>query len=100
VWCRKNDAGKPWVKESPSVSVFMVQMVVMSAALNGPHAAAAAWLSPQETELVLAPLRQLDLPPWHWPGDPARWYAGEETVAFTCPNHASNDEASPTRLSG
>ena len=92
VWRRENEPGKTWVKESPKVSVFMVQMVVMSAALNGPYGAAAAWLSPEETEHVLAPLRQLDLPPWHWPGDPARWYAGEDAVAFTCPNPAPDDE--------
>jgi hypothetical protein len=91
VWCRENEPGKPWAKESPAVSVFMVQMVVMSAALDGPHSAAAASLSPQEAERVLSPLQLLDLPPWHWPGDPARWYAGDDTVGFTCPNLAPDD---------
>ena len=95
VWCRENESAKPWVKESPSVSVFMVQMVVMSAALGGPHGAAAAWLSPQETERVLAPLQRLDLPHWHWPGDPARWYAGDDAVAFTCPNLAPEHDGEP-----
>jgi hypothetical protein len=95
VWCRENEPGKPWVQDAPNVSVFLVQMLVMSAALNGPHGAAAAWLSPDETERVLAPLRQLDLPPWHWPGHPARWYAGDDTVAFTCPNHAPGDTDDP-----
>jgi hypothetical protein len=95
VWCRENDAGKPWVTESPSMSVFMVQMVVMSAALDGPHSAAAAWLPPQETERVLAPLQRLDLPPWHWPGDPARWFAGDDAVAFTCPNLAPDQVGDP-----
>lgn len=86
VWCRENDAGKPWLKESPAVSVFLVQMVVMSAALNGPHAATSAWLAPEGARRALASLRQLDLPPWRWPGHPARWYAGADAVAFTCPN--------------
>jgi len=95
VWCRENEPGKPWVRESPSVSVFMVQMVVMSAALDGPHGAAAGWLSRQETDRVLACLQQLDLPPWHWPGDPARWYAGDDAVAFTCPNPAPDETGEP-----
>lgn len=93
VWCRENEPGKPWVQESPSVSVFLLQMVVMSAALNGPHGACAAWLAPDKTRAVLASLLQLDLPPWHWPGHPARWYAGEHSVAFTCPNIAAGDDA-------
>jgi hypothetical protein len=95
VWCRENAPGKPWIEESPALSVFMVQMVVMSAALDGPHGAAAAWLSPQETDRVLAPLQRLGLPPWHWPGDPARWYAGDDSVAFTCPNLAPGDDGEP-----
>jgi hypothetical protein len=33
-------------------------------------------------------MERLDLPPWHWPGHPARWYAGDDAVAFTCPNPA------------
>ena len=95
VQCRENEPGKPWVQDSPSVSVFLVQTLVMSAALNGPHGAAAAWLSPDETERVLSPLAQLDLPPWHWPGHPARWYAGDETVAFAAPNPSPGDDGHP-----
>jgi hypothetical protein len=91
VWSRENEPGVPWVQDAPSVSVFLVQMVVMSAALHGPHGAAAAWLSEEDTVGALAPLRQLDLPPWHWPGDPARWYAGDDAAAFTCPNGAPAD---------
>ena len=82
VWCRENEPRKPWVQDAPSVSVFLLQMLVMSAALNGPHGAAAAWLSPEKSERALSRLQALDLPPWHWPGHPTRWYA----VAFTCPN--------------
>ncbi len=95
VHCRENEPGKPWIRESPSVSVFLLQMLVMSAALNGPHGAAAAWLSPQAAERVLAPLARLDLPPWHWPGLPARWYAGDDAVAFTAPNPSPDDDGHP-----
>jgi hypothetical protein len=96
VWCRENDPGKPWVQDAPSISVFLVQMLVMSAALNGPHAATAAWLTPDEAERVLAALQRLELPPWHWPGPGAQWYAGDEAVAFVAPNVAPGDvEESP-----
>jgi hypothetical protein len=95
IWCRENEPGKWWVKDAPSTSVFLLQMLVMSAALNGPHAATAAWLSPEEVLRVLSPLATLDLPPWHWPAHPARWYAGDDVVAFTCPNVAPGNEANP-----
>ena len=97
VWCRENEPGEPWVVDSPSTSLFLLQMVVMSAALSGPHAAAASWLSEEETDRVLAGLEQLPWPPWHWPGYPARWYAGDETVAFTSPNRAPDDAGRPYR---
>jgi hypothetical protein len=86
VWCRENEPGRPWVVDAPGVSVFLVQMLVMSAALSGPHIATASWLSQEATAQALAGLPELDLPAWHWPGHPARWYAGDEVVAFTCPN--------------
>ena len=96
VWCRENLLGKPWVREAPSVSVFLLKMVAMSAALNGPHGAAAAWLSPEETALALSPpLVEVDLPPWHWPGHPTRWYAGEDAVAFSCSNVGLGHDSLP-----
>ena len=95
VWCRENEPGKPWVEDAPSVSVFLVQMLVMSAALSGPHIAVAAYLSQEATARALAELSELDLPPWHWPGHPGRWYAGDEVVAFTCPNVGPEPEDEP-----
>lgn len=95
VWGRENEPGKAWVQDAHSVSIFLVQMVVMSAALNAPHGAVAAWLAPEETDRALRSLTQLDLLPWHWPGHPARWYAGDETVAFSCPNLAPDDNGPP-----
>ncbi len=95
VWCRENEPSEPWVVDSPSTSLFLLQMVVMSAAMSGPHVAVASWLSQKETDRALAPLEHLPWPPWRWPGHPARWYAGDETVAFTCPNRAAGDAESP-----
>lgn len=93
VWCRENDPGRPWVQHAPSVSVFLVQMLVMSAAMSEPHCALASWLTPEQTERVLAPLRVLDLPPWDWPAGPdTRWYAGEDAVAFAVANLARPDD--------
>jgi hypothetical protein len=86
VWCRENLPGAAWVQDAPSVSVFLVQMLVMNAALSGPHAAVASWLAPEAVDRALSALAVLDLPPWHWPGPPARWYAGADAVAFAGPN--------------
>jgi hypothetical protein len=92
VWGRENRPGTSWLQDAPSVSVFLVQMLVMSAAMGGPHTAIAAWLPEADAEVALGTLSKLDLPPWHWPGSPARWYAGEDAVAFTCPNIAPGED--------
>ena len=92
VWGRENGPGTSWLQDAPSVSVFLVQMLVMSAALAGPHTANAAWLPETDAEVVLGRLGRLDLPPWHWPASPTRWYAGEDAVAFTCPNIAPGED--------
>jgi hypothetical protein len=100
VWGRENEPGTSWLQDAPSVSVFLVQVLVMSAALAGPHTAHAAWLPPAEAEVALgSSLSQLDLPPWHWPGDPGKWYAGDDAVAFTCPNIAPGENAAGEPLS-
>jgi hypothetical protein len=99
VWCRENEPGSSWLQDAPSVSVFLVQMLVMSVALAGPHTANAAWLPEADAEVVLGSLRRLDPPPWHWPGSLARWYAGEDAVAFTCPNIAPGEDAGGRPLS-
>ena len=99
VWGRENKLGTSWLQDAPSVSVFLVQMLVMSAALAGPHTANAAWLPKTDAQVVLGSLGQLDLPPWHWPGSPARWYAGEDAVAFACPNIAPGEDARGQPLS-
>jgi hypothetical protein len=96
---RENEPGTTWLQDAPSVSVFLVQMLVMNAALAGPHTANAAWLPEAEAERVLGDLSQLALPPWHWPGSPTKWYAGEEKVAFTAPNIVPGQHASGEPLS-
>jgi hypothetical protein len=99
VWGRENEPGTTWLQDAPSVSVFLVQMLVMNAALAGPHTANAAWLPETEADRVLGGLGRLPLPPWHWPGSPAKWYAGEREVAFTAPNIAPDEDASGEPLS-
>jgi hypothetical protein len=60
VWSRENRPGTPWVQDAPTVSVFLVQMLVMSAALAGPHTANAAWLPEADAEEALGTLIRLD----------------------------------------
>jgi hypothetical protein len=95
VWGRENQPGAQWGIEAPDVSTFLVQMALFSAALTAPHGAAAGWLAATEAEQVLAPLVELALPPWQWPGDPVRWYAGDASVALTCPNRHPGDADDP-----
>jgi hypothetical protein len=97
VWCRENDPGEPWHEDAPSVSVFLVQLAVFGAAMTGAHGAAAAWLSAEDTDRVLEPLDELALPSWHWPAFPSRFYAGDDAVAFTCPNEAPPADREPYR---
>jgi hypothetical protein len=92
VWCRVNEPGAPWLLDAPSVSVFLLQLAVMNATCDAPHAAGAAWLTPEDTDRALAPLRALALPAWHWPAYPSRFYAGDDAVAFAGPNVGSPDE--------
>jgi hypothetical protein len=91
VWCRENEPGAPWQQDAPSVSVFLLQLAVMNASFGSPHGASAAWLSPDDTDHVLAPLRELELPAWHWPAYPSRFYAGDDAVAFAGPNIGPQD---------
>ena len=70
-------------------------MAVMGAALSGPHGAAAGWLAVAEAEQALSSLTELALPPWRWPGDPVRWYAGDDAVAVTCSNPYPGDDEDP-----
>lgn len=95
VWCRENEPGRPWVQDAPRVSVFLLQLAVMNAALTSPHGAGAAWLSPDEMSRALAPMKELALPAWHWPAYPSRFYAGDDVVAFAGPNHAPEDTGPP-----
>jgi hypothetical protein len=95
VWGRENEPAAPWDIEAPDVSTFLVQMALMSAALTAPHGAGAAWLAAAEAERVLSPLVELALPRWRWPGDPVRWYAGDDSIALTCPNRYPGDEEDP-----
>lgn len=95
VWGRENEPGRSWQREAPDLSTFIVQMAVLSAAMTAPHSASAGWLAATEAERALTPLVDLELPSWRWPGDPVRWYAGDDAVAFTCPNHYPGDEDDP-----
>ncbi|CAA9507914.1 MAG: hypothetical protein AVDCRST_MAG85-2153 [uncultured Solirubrobacteraceae bacterium] len=97
VFSREVDAPGGWAQEAPGVSVFLLQLAVMNAALAPSHGAAAAWLSARDADHALAPLRELELPPWRWPGYPSRFYAGDDVVAFACPNEGGPSQDEPYR---
>ena len=46
------------------VSVFLVQVAVLDAALAPPHGASAPWLAPDDGERVLSAMTELPLPAW------------------------------------
>jgi hypothetical protein len=82
VWCRFCEPDARWEQDAPSMSMFVLQLVVMNAACDPPLGGCA----PVAGQDLLASLHELALPAWHWPASPARFYAGDETVAFACPN--------------
>ena len=97
VWCREREPSAQWRQDAPSVSVFLLQLAVLNAAFTAAHGAAAAWLSSEDTDRVLGPLQELALPSWHWPAYPSRFYAGDDAVAFTCPNEDPPADGEPHR---
>jgi ribosomal-protein-serine acetyltransferase len=68
-----------WAAESPSVSVFLLQLLLANASMYGDHVA----LTEQPAGRALDFLTPLELPRWHWPDGHERWYAGEDAIAFS-----------------
>lgn len=71
-------AADGWVEEAPSVSIFLLQLVLTNASLYGDHGA----LTEAPAGRALDFLTPLELPRWHWPDGHERWYAGEDAIAF------------------
>jgi hypothetical protein len=86
VWGRLTDDGERWLAEREPLSRFLVQIAVFEAIMGTPHGAAAAWLSLEQVNKVIAPLRRLDLGSWRWPSEPSWFYASDEALALVNPN--------------
>lgn len=71
----------PPVAEREPLSGFLVQFSLMEALCAAPlHAY--AWAEPAHVD-VTGGLREVPLAPWHWPGDPTRFYVGKNLVLCT-----------------
>lgn len=69
------------VAEREPLSGFLVQFSLMEAITAGPlHAY--SWASPATVD-VTGGLREVPLAPWHWPGDPTRFFVGPDVVLCT-----------------
>jgi hypothetical protein len=77
VWGMLNEQDIPWTEEGMTLSAFLIQACLFEGLGRAPYGASAAWADEQALERVVAPLRPLPLPPWHWPAYPSRlWYGG------------------------
>jgi hypothetical protein len=89
VWIRGDTLGgtlEQWELEKPSLSAFLVEVLVLEAVMGASHGASVAWLDRWELDGVLAPLRRLGLGSWRWPSYPTEFYAGDRILAIAGPN--------------
>ncbi len=78
------------VAEREPLSGFLVQFSLMEAIAAGPWRAY-SWSGPPDPGVTQG-LREVPLRPWRWPGDPTRFFAGEDLVL--CTSVQGEDEVS------
>jgi hypothetical protein len=93
VFDRANEPGEPWEPTGVTLSTFLLHVAVFEAIMGARYQASAAWVTPQQLDAVLAPLRPLPMRPWRWPQAGARLYAAERLLGFACPNPGPGETA-------
>ena len=72
------------VAEREQLSGFLVQFCLLEALMSGPLNAF-CWSEPlADPSRVTAELQEVPLAPWHWPGDPTRFFVASDLVLCTC----------------
>src|SRR5262249_21498351 len=86
VWGRFNEVNRPWTNEGMRLSEFLIQVCLFEAIMAAPYGASAAWADEATVRKVTETLKELQLPPWHWPGFPTRFFYGNGAFVAACPN--------------
>jgi hypothetical protein len=90
VWGRFNEVGKPWTEEGMQLSEFLIQVCLFESVMAAPYGASAASADEETLEKVTKPLKELPLPPWHWPDFPTRFFYGGGAFVVAGPNGQCN----------
>jgi hypothetical protein len=86
VFDRENQPGEPWQPTGVALSRFLLHVAVFEAICGARCSAGASWLTPEQLDAVLVPLRPLPMPAWRWPAAGHRLYAGEGLLGLAGPN--------------
>src|SRR5262249_45817935 len=86
VWGRVNEASEAWIEEGMKLSEFLIQVCLFESIMAAPYGASAAWADEATLKKVTKPLKELPLPPWHWPDFPTRFFYSKGAFLFACPN--------------
>jgi hypothetical protein len=98
VFDRENQPGKQWQPTGAVLSTFLLHVAAFEAVMGARHFAAAAALTPDQLDAVLAPLRPLPMRAWRWPAAAHRLHAGEGLLAFAGPNPGPGETAEMTAV--
>ncbi len=93
VYDRENVDGAVWQPTGEPLSTFLLHVAVFEAVMGASHCAYAGWVSPAQFEEILAPLRPLPMPDWHWPTGGHRLYAADGLLALGGPNPGPGETA-------
>jgi hypothetical protein len=87
VWGRSSDPRDPWTVQSPTLSIFLVQTLIVDATTIG-LSEIGFWGdgSPEGVQHMLVPMERLPWPSWGWVND-SGFYAGDDTVAWVTGEH-------------
>ncbi|MDQ5823076.1 MAG: hypothetical protein M3441_02565 [Chloroflexota bacterium] len=76
------DSHASWIQENSSLTEFLFQMMVLETITLSRFSFTAENVEPTITMLKRT-YPMLDLPTWHWPSYPTRFYGGQDVLAMT-----------------
>lgn len=91
VWGREPDETE-WTEEEPTLSAFIIELLVFEAIMASTHGASVAWLPAERISDALDALEPFPFGSWRWPDYPTRFYAGSDRqLAVVMPNRVPSD---------